>query len=151
HPFLVMPRASCERMLIDHERTLDAKGLCFPDPAVQTKLACASRIGRSKINYDAVAFPEETDHAAVAGGIVASIIKAMHDHSPEIDREFRAFIHTVRGYEFPRAAAVASFSDPTSPGVMSLSVARNEQDQPCLDPFCFTWFGHEMGHTKDYL
>src|SRR5207249_931724 len=22
---------------------------------------------------------------------------------------------------------------------------------PRLDPFCFTWFGHELGHTKDYL
>ena len=23
--------------------------------------------------------------------------------------------------------------------------------EPCADPLCFTWFGHELGHTKDYL
>jgi hypothetical protein len=34
---------------------------------------------------------------------------------------------------------------------MSISVAYTESDEPCIDPFCFTWFGHEMGHTKDYL
>jgi hypothetical protein len=34
---------------------------------------------------------------------------------------------------------------------MGFAVAFTDDDDPCLDPFCFTWFGHEMGHTKDYL
>src|SRR5262249_20285207 len=24
-------------------------------------------------------------------------------------------------------------------------------DEPRIDALCFTWFGHELGHTKDYL
>jgi hypothetical protein len=150
HPFLVMPRADCERMLIDRDAELDGRRLRFPDSAVQIKITCAGRLGRSNVRYDPVAFAEETDHAAVAGGLIARVVEAIRDDSPAVYREFRTYVRTVRGYEFPRAAGVASFSDPTMPGVMSVSVACTDDGEPCLDPFCFTWFGHEMGHTKDY-
>ena len=112
-------------------------------------MTCACRLGRSTVRYDPVGFPVGTDHAAVAGGLI--VVAAIRHDSPAVYREFRTYIRTIRGFEFPRAASVASFSDPTLPGVMGLSVAYTEQGEPCLDPFCFTWFGHEMGHTKDYL
>jgi hypothetical protein len=151
HPFLVMPRSDCVRMLLDRDACVDGKKLTFPDASVRLKLTCASRLGRSTVRYDPIAFPAGTDHAAVAGGLIARIVAAIRRDSPSIYREFRTYIETVRGFEFPRAAAVASFSDPTLPGVMGVSVAYSDAGEPCLDPFCFTWFGHEMGHTKNYL
>jgi hypothetical protein len=34
---------------------------------------------------------------------------------------------------------------------MNFNVSYSEGHSPLLDPFCFTWFGHEMGHSKNYL
>jgi hypothetical protein len=34
---------------------------------------------------------------------------------------------------------------------MNINVSYSDGHQPHLDPFCFTWFGHEMGHSKNYL
>ena len=151
HTFLVMPRDECVRMIIDGAAVVDEKGMLFPDPAVHLKMTCACRLGRSGVRYDPVGFPDDCDHAAVAGGLIAGVLAAIRCDSPIIYREFRTYIRTVRGYEFPRAACVASFSDPISPGVIGMSVAYSDDGEPCLDPFCFTWFGHEMGHTKNYL
>jgi len=151
HPFLVMPRAECDRMLLDSDPEISAKRLRFPDPAVQLKLTCASRLGSSPVRFDPVGFPDGSDHGAVAGGLVCGLLDAIRENSPSVYQEYRKYIQTVRGFEFPRQASVASFSDPTLPGVMGVSVAFTDEDEPCLDPFCFTWFGHEMGHTKDYL
>src|SRR5262249_45158405 len=66
---------------------------------------------------------------------------------------FCACVHTIRGFELPCTThgVIASFSDPTLPGVMGINVSYTPRHEPCLDPFCFTWFGHELGHTKDYL
>jgi hypothetical protein len=30
-------------------------------------------------------------------------------------------------------------------------VCYTKGHEPCISPFCFTWFGHELGHTKHYL
>ena len=89
----------------------------------------------------------------MTGGLVADVLAAMRRNSPAIYREFRAFIHAVRGFEFPTLArgVVGTFSDPTLPGVMSINVPYSPKDEPCIDALCFTWFGHELGHTKDYL
>jgi hypothetical protein len=46
---------------------------------------------------------------------------------------------------------LASFSLPTQPGILNINVAYSHDDQPILSPFCFTWIGHELGHTKHYL
>jgi hypothetical protein len=151
HPFLVMPRDECVRMLVDNDPEIAGERLRLPDPAVRLWLSCAPRMGRAALRYDPIAFPSGTDHAAVAGGLIAQVLEAMRQDAPAIHQEFCTYVRAVRGFEFPRSAAVASFSDPTLPGVMNLSVAFTDQDEPCLDPFCFTWFGHEMGHTKDYL
>lgn len=34
---------------------------------------------------------------------------------------------------------------------MNINIIYSGDDQPMLDPFCFTWLGHELGHTKHYL
>jgi len=151
HSFLVMARDECVRMLVDNDPAIDGRRLRFPDPAVRPWLSRAARIARSTVHYDPIGFASGTDHAAVAGGLIAQVVDAMRRDAPAIYQEFCTYVRTVRGFEFPRSAAVGSFSDPTLPGVMNLSVAYTDDDEPCLDPFCFTWFGHEMGHTKDYL
>jgi hypothetical protein len=151
HDILVMPRRVCDRMLIDNDREIEAGDLIRPDPAIHLRLTCACPLGRSAIRYDPVGIPAGTGHAGVTGGLIARIVAAIRRDSPAIYREFCKYIRTIRGFEFARSASVASFSDPTLPGIMGLSVAYTERDEPCLDPFCFTWFGHEMGHTKDYL
>jgi hypothetical protein len=59
----------------------------------------------------------------------------------------------VRGWELPTAAygTIQSFSDPTLPRVMGINVPYGPDNEPRVCPFCFTWFGHELGHTKSYL
>jgi hypothetical protein len=151
HPFLVQPRAECVRMLADDDEMIDGRAWACPDPAVVPHVAHACRLGRSAVRYEPVGIPAGTPHAGVTGGLVAHVLAAIRRDSPAIYREFRTYVRTVRGFEFPRDRAIASFSDPTLPGVMGVSVSYTDADEPCLDPFCFTWFGHEMGHTKDYL
>jgi hypothetical protein len=151
HPFLVTPRADCVRMLADDDVTVDARAWVYPDPAVVPHVSHACRLGQSCVRYDPVGIAAGTGHAGTTGGLVARVLAAIRKASPGVWREFRTYVRTVRGFEFPRASAVASFSDPTLPGVMSVSVSYTDADEPCLDPFAFMWFGHEMGHTKDYL
>jgi hypothetical protein len=155
-PFLVMDRADCLRVVADNDDTFDGRSLRFPNPAVRPRLQCACQLGHSSVRYDPVGFrdtPDSRAHAGVTGGLVERLLAAIRRNSPAVYREFRALVHTVRGFEFPPSAAgvVDSFSDPTVPGVMGISVPYTPQNELCLDPFCFTWFGHEMGHTKDYL
>ena len=113
----------------------------------------ASPLGRSPVRYDPVGFKDFAAHASLTGGLVERILASLHHNAPTVYREFRVFVHTVRGYEFPTSThgVVGSFSDPTLPGVVSVNVPYTPRDEPCLDPFCFTWFGHELAHTKDYL
>jgi hypothetical protein len=152
-PFLTMSHDDCLRMLVDNVEPVDRRRLQFPHPHVKPCLQCAARVGRSQVHYDAVAFQDFRAYAAITGGLVADVLAAMRRNSPAIYREFSAFIHAVRGFEFPAAArrVVGTFSDPTLPGVMSINVPYSPEDEPCIDVFCFTWFGHELGHTKDYL
>jgi hypothetical protein len=152
-PFLTMSHDDCLRMLVDNREPVDRRRLEFPHPHVKARLQCAARVGHSPVHYDAVAFQDFRAHAPLTGGVVAGVLAAMRRNSPAIYREFSAFIHAVRGFEFPALArgAIASFSDPTLPGVMSINVPYSADDEPCIDGLCFTWFGHELGHTKDYL
>jgi hypothetical protein len=152
-PFLTMSHDDCLRMLVDNLEPVDRRRLQFPHPRVKPRLQCAARVGHSRVHYDAVAFQDFRAHAALTGGLVAGVLAAMRRNSPAIYREFIAFIHAVRGFEFPASAlgVVGTFSDPTLPGVMSINVPYSPADEPCIDAFCFTWFGHELGHTKDYL
>jgi hypothetical protein len=152
-PFLTMSHDDCLRMLVDNVEPVDRRRLQFPHPHVKPRLQCAAHVGHSQVHYDAVAFQDFQAHAALTGGLVAGVLAAMRRNSPSIYREFSAFIHTVRGFEFPTLdrGVVGTFSDPTLPGIMSINVPYSPEDEPCIDALCFTWFGHELGHTKDYL
>jgi hypothetical protein len=152
-PFLVMSRDDCLRMLVDHDDPHDRRQLAFPDAHLRPCLQCAHAMRHAHIRYDPVAFQDFQAHAGITGGLVGRILTAIKINSPAVYREIGTFLHTVRGFEFPPRpdGAVASFSDPTAPGVMGFAVSYTPRHEPCLDPFCFTWFGHEMGHTKDYL
>jgi hypothetical protein len=149
-PFLVTSRADCLRMLVGNADPADRDQLQTPDAAVRPRLQQAGHFSRSAIRYDPVGFRD--GHAGLTGGLVGRVLAAIRRNSPAVHRELARLIHTVRGFEFPPAAGVgASFSDPTLPGVMGVGLSYSTRDEPCLDPFCFTWFGHELGHTKDYL
>jgi hypothetical protein len=152
-PFLVMSREDCLRLVVDNDDTLERGRLEFPHPHMRPRLQCAHRLGRSAVRYDPVAFENFRGHAPLTGGLVERLLAAVRRHSPGVYREFRSLMHVVRGYEFPTSAlgVVGSFSDPTLPGVMGFNVPFSPRHEPCIDPFCFTWFGHELGHTKDYL
>lgn len=151
HPFLVMPRSDCVRMLAKNDAGIDGHGWVIPDPTVRPVLTFAPKLGRSVVRFDPVGIPAGSGHVGTTGALLTRILDAIRQDSPAVWQEFRTYIQTVRGFEFPRDRSVASFSDPTLPGVMGVSVAYTDRGEPCLDPFCFTWFGHEMGHTKDYL
>jgi hypothetical protein len=152
-PLLVTSREDCLRMVVDNADLADGRRIEFPSPRVRPRLECACRLGRSRVRYDPVVFPDRRTHAGLTGGVAERLVAALRRNSPAVYREFRTFIHAVRGFELPASphGVVGSFSDPTIPGVMSLNVPYAPHDEPCLDPLCFTWLGHELGHTKDYL
>jgi hypothetical protein len=154
-PFLILSRDDCLRMLVANDDPCDLRRLQYPNPSVKPRLQRASPLGPSKIRYDPVCFQDFQAHAGLTGGLVERLLAAIRRASPAVYRELGAFMHTIRGFEFPRSengnGVVASFSDPTLPGVMGINVSYTSRHEPCLDPFCFTWLGHELGHTKDYL
>lgn len=151
--FLIMPRADCGRVIVDNSDQIKSDQLQFLHPSIKPQLRLARKIGLSPIRYDPVAFLDYNAHAGLTGGIIQRIFSSIQWNSPAIYRELCSFIHSVRGFEFRHSVAgvVGSFSDPTLPGVMNINVSYGEDHQPRLDPFCFTWFGHEMGHSKNYL
>lgn len=150
-PFLVTSRADCVRMLVDNGDVLDRDRLVTTHEQVRPRLQQACPFSRSHIRYDPVGF--RAGHAGLTGAVMARVLAAIRRNSPAVHREMGRLIHTVRGFEYPPAAVGrgASFSDPTLPGVIGVGLSYSPHDEPCLDPFCFTWFGHELGHTKDYL
>jgi hypothetical protein len=152
-PVLVTSREDCLRVVVDNADPQDRRRVEFPNPRVRPRLQCACRLGRSRVRYDPVAFPDGRAHAGLTGGLIERLVAALRRNSPAVYREFRAFVHAVRGFELPVSAygVVGSFSDPTLPGVMGINVPYTPEGEPCADPLCFTWFGHELGHTKDYL
>jgi hypothetical protein len=150
-PVLVTSRSDCVRMLVGNAEPVDRDRFQFASGKVRSRLQQAGRFGRSPIRYDPVAF--RAGHAGLTGGVVGRVLAAIRRNSPAVYRELARLVHTVRGFEFPESAAGtgASFSDPTLPGVIGMGLSYSPRDEPCLNPFCFTWFGHELGHTKDYL
>lgn len=152
-PFLIMSRDDCLRMILDNADPVDRGQLHFPHGHLKPRLQCARPIGHSHIRYDAVGFRDFGTHAGMTGGLVERLLAALHRNAPAVYCDFQLFMHAVRGFEFPPSdyGIVGSFSDPTIPGVMNINIPYTSRHAPRLDPFCFTWFGHELAHTKDYL
>jgi hypothetical protein len=150
---LIAPRRDWLRMMIDNDPQLDGGHLRFGSSVATTRLLYASPFPGWGVRYEPVTVGGETGHAALTGGIVAAVLKAIAHHSPSIAREFDRLMSAVRGWELPAAAygTIQSFSDPTLPRVMGINVPYGTDGEPQICPFCFTWFGHELGHTKSYL
>jgi hypothetical protein len=152
-PFLEMSRDDLLRMLVDNEEQLEADRFLFSTRDVRAALIRKTCIPGSAVRYDPVSFADFAGHAPLVGGLVAAVIAAMRSCSSLVANEFEALIRSVRGFEVRTLAAgtIQSFSDPSIPGVMNINVPFTERDEPRLCPLCFTWFGHELGHTKSYL
>jgi hypothetical protein len=150
---LIIPREDWLRMLVANEANIDGGRIRFGTGGVTTRLRFASPFPRRRVRYEPVTLVSGAGHAALTGGIVAAVLNAIARHSPAIAREFDRLMATVRGWELPEASygTIQSFSDPTLPRVMGINVPYGPDDEPRLCPFCFTWFGHELGHTKSYL
>jgi hypothetical protein len=150
---LIVPRRDWLRMMIDNDPQLDGGHLRFCSSEATTRLQFASLFPGWRARYEPVSVGDETGHAALTGGVVAAILKAIAQNSPAIAREFDRLMSVVRGWELPAAAygTIQSFSDPTLPRVMGINVPYGPDGEPRISPFCFTWFGHELGHTKSYL
>jgi hypothetical protein len=150
---LVLPRCDWLRIIVANDPHVDGERIQFGMSHATTRLQFGSPIPGWRVRYEPVIFGEGDGHSALTGGLVSAVLKAIARHAPAVGREFGALMSTVRGWELPAAAygTIQSFSDPTVLRVMGLNVSYGPDDEPCVCPFCFTWFGHELGHTKSYL
>jgi hypothetical protein len=140
-------------MLVGNDGTIDGRNIVYPSCHAKARLHFAGRIPGWRVRYDPMTFLNPAN-AGLTGGLTAAILNAIRANSPAIAGEFDRLLTTVRGWELPPAAygTIQSFSDPTLPRVMSLNVSYSDDGEVAqVDPFCFTWFGHELGHTKSYL
>ena len=92
-------------------------------------------------------------HAELTGGILLRLLAAIEQNAPHIYDQLCQCIRTIQGFELPAyvGGAIASFSVPTSPGVIGFNVQYTSRDEPRLSPYSFMWLGHELGHTLHYL
>jgi hypothetical protein len=152
-PLFAMPRDDCLRLVVDGDPRLSADGIeCF-HPTVRPQLRLAAAVGDSPIRYDPVGFAAASPHADTTGAIVRAVVEAIRNNAPAMYAEMCAYLQTIRGFELPPSAFghIQSFSTPTAPGVMGINVTYSSRDEPLLCPFCFTWFAHELAHTRHYL
>jgi hypothetical protein len=150
---LIVPRDECLRMIVENDANLDGRRIRFDSSEVMSRLQFATPLPGWCVRYDPILLSDVNGHSALTGGVVAAILGAIAHHSPAIAHEFDSQMSAVRGWELPTAAygTIQSFSDPTLPRVMGINVPYGPDDEPRISPFCFTWFGHELGHTKSYL
>ena len=150
---LVMGRKEWLRMLIGGAERLECREITWPSGDIGLRFQYASPIPGWNVRYDPVVMGQCDRHAELTGGLVATALAAISQHSPGVASAFNATMSAVRGWELSPATygTLQSFSDPTLPRVMGINVVYSADDQPQLCPFCFTWFGHELGHTTSYL
>ncbi|MBX3438143.1 MAG: hypothetical protein KF861_11680 [Planctomycetaceae bacterium] len=151
-PFLSMPRDACRSLIADNPGCLDVSDWSYGSGRIAPHLGRAVPLCQQGVRYERVHIAD----AAHAGGIefvIRALHDALHNNSPSIHRELCAYISTIRGFELrlPTAGTVQSFSDPSSPGVMSVNVPYDDRDEPRISPLCFTWLAHELAHTKFYM
>ncbi len=156
-PFLVLSRSDMRRMMLEDDPRLDARSIQFPHANVRPRLQFAAALGTSGIHYDPIAAPNGScppgGHSAITGAIVGAVLDSIHANAPAIYRQLCAYVRTIRGFELPAAGGglLESYSTPLTPGVIGFNVSYTDEHEPLLSPFCFTWLGHELGHTMHYL
>jgi hypothetical protein len=150
---LVVPRSEWQRMIVGNSDRLNCRQIVWPQGDIAVSLQFTSPIPGWHVSYDPVGGGDDNCHADLTGGIVAAALGAIAQRAPSVAAEFDARMFAVRSCELPPAGfgTLQSFSDPTLPRVMGINVSYSADDLPLLCPFCFTWFGHELGHTICYL
>jgi hypothetical protein len=154
-PFLVMNRTDCRRLVGTAGWRRPLARVEFPNPSVRPRLVCAAPVGHFGLRYEPVGFDDASfaAHAGLTGAVVQALLEAVRHNASAIDQELGRYITTVRGYELPAHSGqtLSSFSTPNLPGILNINICYSNDDQPLVNPFCFTWLGHELGHTKHYL
>jgi hypothetical protein len=152
-PLVAMPRRVFEAMFIDNRAVDGPAGVVFGAGSPCTRFERASLLGRTRIRFEPISRDAPAARAELTGGIVAQLIAAIERNAPSIHDQLCQCIRTIHGFELPAHANghVASFSVPTCPGVIGFNVSYTARDEPRIDPYCFMWLGHELGHTLHYL
>lgn len=149
---LLIPRTDWLRMILGNDAAIEGRRLSSRTSQVRVRLQFAGQIPGWQVRYDPVAMAS-TGHAGLTGGLAAAILGAIRRHSASIASDFDRIVSVVRGWDVPPGeyGTLHSFSDPTLPRVMGFNVPYTAHEEPLVSQFCFTWFGHELGHTKSYL
>ena len=134
-------------------RPAGLRQIVWPQGDVGLRLQFASPILGWRVRYDPVVVGDCDRHAELDRRTRRRGAGGRRTSRAAVGAQFDATMSAVRGWELSPAAygTLQSFSDPTLPRVMGINVSYTADDQPQLCPFCFTWFGHEMGHTTSYL
>lgn len=106
----------------------------------------------TSVHFEAALGQAGCPHGDATACIADQLLSSLERHSPGVYGEFCECIGLIRGLETSGfgADSLASFSSPLAPGEMGFNVCY-DGERPRLDPFCFTWLGHELGHTRSYL
>lgn len=145
------PRAALVSLVAGAESTED---WTFPrdDGGPRASLAHDQSMADAAVHFEPALGAAGCPHAGATAQITDALLETLARHSPGVYAEFRECIGLIRGLETIGFAdgTLASFSSPLAPGEMGINICY-DGDQPRLDPFCFMWLGHELGHTRSYL
>lgn len=152
-PFLQMPCDLLQRLVGRNDGEVRGARLRSLDPLLRSEWQWTAPLCAAGARFLPIHGSRPASHATLCGGILKMLHDVVRGCSPSVHQEFCRYTELVLGFELPGAAGgvVQSFSEPTRPGVMGFNVPFTADDQPLLCPFCFTWLGHEMAHTKMYL
>ena len=148
-----MPSAMFDAMIVDNYAEINARGLEFGPGPPWPRFERASQLGNTSIRYEPIGVDPPEVHAATTGGLIETLLSAIETNAPLIHGQLAQCVRAIHGFELPPCPTghVASFSVPTTPGVIGLNVEYTRQDEPRLSPYAFMWLGHELGHTLHYL
>lgn len=152
-PLVRMPRRVFDAMFIDNRADVPPAGVNFGAGPPWPRFERASQLGRTRIRFEPIVGNSPAAHAELTGGIVLRLLSAIEQNAPHIHDQLCQCIRTIHGFELPAygGGAIASFSVPTSPGVIGFNVQYTPRDEPRLSRYSFMWLGHELGHTLHYL
>jgi hypothetical protein len=150
---VTIPRHELLQMLIGNDDRVESRRLKYGRTSVGARAYFAGAFPGWRVRYDPVFMLDFHRHAPLTGGLVAAILGVIRHHSPRMATELDSLLHAIRGCELPVGddGTLQSFSDPAMPRNMWINVPYGADDAPRVCPFCFTWFGHELAHTKSYL
>ena len=152
-PLVRMPRATFQAMFVENRMDVDPRLVEFAGGPPWARFERMSKLGKTRIRFEPISGDGPPLHAELSSSIVAELLAAMELNAPEIHAQLCQCIRTIHGFELPRygLGQIASFSVPTSPGVIGFNVEYTERDEPRMSPLAFMCLGHELGHTLHYL